>query len=516
MANTKKYSSLFDILTDTELYMSVRRGDPLNLGLLQSIARSRWTWIVDNWATLKERFKTFADGDTQKEANLEDFERLIASYKLGNTRNPFDRIDRFIQMVQFLELIQISELTLTPEETILIAKERERVSNFVIEDFQAMLAFIKQQTAIASFSIGLGDPDGARLAGVLPTARQRSANVKDLVRIDDTQRISQFIEGIIIDFKNRQDKPPNLLRIANANIADDSVISFVDTYRSAIAVPFEINLEHMAKKYLGSSDRYYELITINKLQPPYIDETGEKYNLLAPGAVNNIIIPGTRKDDIPVGTKITIGSFSVREEPRIIERITENSDGTLILFLSGAQDLAKLKTSEGAFVRIYAPHTVNTGSFILIPLVTPAAAVSQYTPKSDELRRLETVLLNFGVDILRDERTGGLVVDANGNFKLAAGMKNIRQAVLYALRTVRGELPFHPGYGVSSSIGDRYYGTTDEAVIFANLLRQSLLRDSRFADIKIAGIQQTQTGIALTVVVYVAGSNQPIPLSFVS
>jgi len=512
-----KYTDLFSVLNDTDLYMRVRRGDPLGLDLLQALARGRWIWIVENWSNiLYARFKTLANGDDILEATLEDLQGLVSSYLLGNLRNPFDNFDTFVKYSKFLAAVRVGELNLSPAEFVLVDKEKERVSSFVIEDFRAMLKYLKQQSALDAFRIGLGDVDSAALYGVQPIARQRSATVADLARLDDADQIRQYIEGIIIDLKDSQDISPNLLRIANDNLGPDSPVVFNDAYRSAVAVPYEISLEHMAKKYLGSADLYFELVTVNKLQPPYIDEMGEKTVLLAPGAVNNVIIAGTRKDDIPVGTKVMIGSYSVREEPRIIERVTENTDGTLILFLSGAQDLVKLRTDEGAFVRIYSPHTINTGGFLLIPLTIETPNGSQYTPKSDELRRIEKSLLTFGVDILRDEATGGLVIDSSCNFKFAAGLRNVRQAVLYALRTVRGELPFHPNYGVSASIGDRYYGTADEAVIFANVLRQGLLLDQRYTDVKIAGIQQTGTSLALTIVVWIAGVVDPIPLSFAS
>ena len=50
-------------------------------------------------------------------------------------------------------------------------------------------------------------------------------------------------------------------------------------------------LERIAAKYLGSSDRLLELITLNNLEPPYIDPTGSStnYRVLNPG--DKILIP---------------------------------------------------------------------------------------------------------------------------------------------------------------------------------------------------------------------------------
>lgn len=512
-----KYTNVFEVLADCDLYMAVRKGVNLNLSQLQSLARNRWQWIVDNWQlSLYERFKLAAMGDDTMEQTLEDMNSNVISWNLGNKRNPLELFENFISFGPYLELIPLSQLSLTTDERIFVAKETERVSNFVIEDFRAMVDFLQQEFSLDAFRIGLGDADGARQSGVLPIPKQKTATIFDLDRLSDGYDIIDFIEGIIIDLKNTTDKPPNLLDIANNNLDPSSGVKVIDAYRSAIAVPFEISLEHMAKKYMGSQDLFFELVTVNKLQPPYIDEVGEKLSLLAPGALNSVIVPGSRKDDMPVGTKIKIGSAKVREEARIIEKIQENTDGSLVIFLSGAQDLSKFKSSELSFIRVYKPHTVNSGSMILIPSVAEGGELSKYTPKTDELRRLSSALLNFGVDILRDEKTGGLVCDSNGNFAYAAGMKNVRQAVLYALKTTQGELPFHPEFGVTTNIGGRYYGTIDEAVLFANTLRQSLLTDQRFDDIQVLGLNPTNTGISLSFLVKIKGLNAPIPLSFVS
>jgi hypothetical protein len=146
----------------------------------------------------------------------------------------------------------------------------------------------------------------------------------------------------------------------------------------------------------------------------------------------------------------------------------------------------------------------------------PGAGQKIPTPRSDELRRLGTALLSFGVDIARDEQTNDFIVDASGNFKLISGIENVRQAVLYALRTQQGELPFHPAYGVNLNIGSKFFGTTDEALIFGTVVQDTLTRDPRFQDVKIARLSVTGNSVAVQLLVTIAGSNQPIPLSFVS
>jgi hypothetical protein len=270
----------------------------------------------------------------------------------------------------------------------------------------------------------------------------------------------------------------------------------------------------MAQKYLGDVSSWFELATVNNLQPPYVDEVGTKFNLLAPGSNNNVLISAERARDVHVGTKVSIGSYKVREQFRAVERLIVNSDNTMVLFLSGDSDMSQFKTTEGAFVRVFATHTVSTGSFISIPLTSESGTQTRNTPQSDALRRIDRALYDFGVDVARDSKDD-IVIDANGNFKMAYGLRNVRQAVMGALRTVRGELPFHQDYGIDVDIGGQFVGDVDAMTVVAEAIRSSVLSDSRYVDCRVISINGTPSSMAINMTVTIAGSSQVIPLSFV-
>jgi len=509
------YTSIPQILTDIDLFNTINAGAPFNLGQLPAVASNRWQWLVDNWNVYSPVLQEIAvPSDTQTQA-YEDLSRNVLSYQLGSNINPLQNINFFYEVSALLSVIELPSLTLTPQERVLVASEQSRIEALTIDDFRNMRVFLRKRSAIGASQIGLGDQIADTLVGVTPVAQQRSATVDDVVNLSYISDLIAFVEGVIINFKDAVQRSPDLLAFSNQNISPDSPVVINDTYLSSVALPFEISLDHMAQKYLGDSQLFYELVTVNKLQPPYVDMVGTKWPLLAPGALNNVAIASTPVDSVPVGTKIAIGSYKLREESRIVEKVVANGTN-LTLYLSGAQDLAKLKTSEGAYVRIYAPNTVNQGSFILIPLTIAAATAGPYTPDNGQLRQLDAALLAFGVDWLRDEKTGAYVVDANGNFAYAAGLANVRQAVLFALRTTQGELPFHPNYGITSQIGEQYYGTIDEAAVFTNALRTTLLRDARFTNIQVTNLSATNTGISIGLLVQIAGLSQAIPLSYVS
>lgn len=515
---TLSYTSIYQAVNDVNMYVKRRTSHPLTLANIQAIAKARWVWIINNWEkTLKKSFKDATGGDEGLESKFEDFQRFITSYKLGNLTNPIDSLQNFVQISPFLDLISLASIQLSPDEAALRDIEIDRIDNLDIENFQSIIKFLRTKSAERAQLVGLGDPDAAKLLGIQQKPRQRSASIQDLEDISQIDSFRVVAEKLLFGLMKKQKRPPNVLALSNQFIDPSSAVFFDGKYKSYVPTPFEISLEHMAEKFLGSRKLWFTLVTVNNLQPPYIDEAGEKFPLLAPAAVNNLIISDARATDIPVGTKIGLGSYRFREEARIVERVLRNENGTMILFLSGAQNVSRFKPNEGAFVRIYAPHTVRKGSFVLIPLKTNSAiSTSIPTPDSDELRRLDKSLLQFGVDIARDERSGDIVFDPTGNFKKAAGLANVRQSILTALKTVRGELPFHPNYGLNTNIGGRFFGSTDEALVFAELLRDTLMADKRFTNIQIARVATTGTGIALTIIVTIAGSNQPLPLSFIS
>lgn len=514
---SKNYIDFFDLYRDLDAYNSIRSNEQLTLAHIPAVAQNKWTWIVANWRGLKELFKEQADGEDQELQSLESFDADVMSYKLGNTKNnPLENKEKLKEYNKFLDQIVLSSLNLSPEESQAIGREIERIQSLDIEDFESMKKFMDRYISTKAMEVGLGDPMAAKLYGVQVIPKNRSATTQDVIELSYLQELVTIIENIMLDLKQRIKRPPNLLSAANNNMTADSGITISDSYLSFVTTPYEISLEHMAKLYLGSESLWYELVTVNNLKPPFIDEIGTKLNIVAPPAVNNLTISTSKKDEIFVGSKIGIGSYRYKEETRVVEKIVINENNTMLLFVSGNQDINRFLPSEGGFVRIYKPSTIRSGQFIKIPTNNPGVMSSSVpTPTSDVIRRLGAVLVNFGVDVLRDEKTNDFVLDANGNFKMAYGYTNVRQTALYALKTDTGELPFHPSYGVNQNMGEKFFGTADEAVVFSEAIRSSLLTDPRFSNVEISNLAATGNSINLSLNVYITGSNQPISLNFI-
>jgi hypothetical protein len=214
---------------------------------------------------------------------------------------------------------------------------------------------------------------------------------------------------------------------------------------------------------------------------------------------------------------VGVGSYKIKEVSLPIKNLTvSNENNTSILYLESSI-LNKLKPNEGAYVRVYLPNTVRKNSFILIPSALADFATStKPTPKKEKFRDMNRAFINFGIDVYKDETSGDWVFDSSGNFRKAVGMKAVRQAVLNALKTTQGELPFHPTYGVQSVIGDAYAGRFDDAVVVGTLLQQAVLKDARFQQVLINKLNASPTSTSVQLIVKIKGYDSPIPLAFVS
>lgn len=512
---SKLYTSYYELKVDLGLYLAAITSDPYTLDLLPAIARGRYFWLVDNWLKYKNRFISYANGDQDLESAYLDFERSVQSTQLGNTTNVLVLPDKFVLYSPFLYLISFSEISPTKDEKDYLRREVARVQAFDISTFRSMVSYLKDQHNLTAAFIGLGDEDAAALRNETVPPSKRTAIVDDLATLEQALELEKFIEGIIVDLKNKSGVPPNLLTIANQNLSSDSSIAINDAYKSYVSVPFERSLSEMAFKYLGSTERWFELVTCNNLKSPYVDLYGEKQYFVSSGSGNAITISNSRVEWLTLGTKIVVGSITQKDQTRVVEKINDNQDGTLTVFLSGERDLSLWKTEENAYARVYYPNTLNQNSLVYIPIESLSPLTRLPTPSSDELRRLDQQTLSFGVDAQRDERTGDLLLDSTGDLKKCYGLANLRQTIHHILQTIRGENQWHANYGIPTNVGDQWLSTLQETQAVAISIQDAVLSDGRIKNCIISDLSANGNSLNITMFVVLKDTNVPIPLSFI-
>lgn len=509
------YTSFYQVNLDLNLYIAIKTKQTLTLTMFPQLAIDRWSWIVSQWKQLNPRFTKFANGEHYYMNALIDMANSVESYLIGDKANALNSPDKFVLYSDFLDLITLNEMKLNIQEQNKVNEQVRIVSNFDITRFRAMLSFLKQQSVLTAMYLGLADATSAAQRGMALVAKKRNATFNDMQVMNNGIELEKFIEGIIVDLKNITGLPPNLLAAANNNIDPNSSVVINNNYLSYVSVVFSGTLQKMAQKYLGSVDQWYELVTVNNLKAPFIDDVGTKVPLLSSGSGNTIYISNAQQESVRVSSKVAVGSYRYREQIRIVEKVTDNKDGTLTVFLSGDKTLSSLSIKDKPYVRVYKPGTITTGSFILIPRNIIAVSRKNPTPQSDLLKRMDNALLNFGVDIQRSEQTNDIIVDPSGNFQMAYGISNIRQAVLTVLRTEKGELPYWPSFGLPQTIGTRYFGTLSETQILSDVVSAAVKGDQRFQSVIVTDLNTAGNSVSMSLNAFVVGANNSIPLSFI-
>jgi hypothetical protein len=292
-------------------------------------------------------------------------------------------------------------------------------------------------------------------------------------------------------------------------LAEDSGIEFnVDASSKYLApVPFGLTIQEISARYLGDIDRYNEIITLNNLRSPYIDEDGFSYSFLSNGDGRQFNI--NTDTNLFIGQKIQLSSNTVPMFTRKITGIEKISDVNYLITVDGLSNLDILKSSENASLKAFLPGTVNSQNQIYIPSDLPA---------DDELRTFDIPFLEEDdltglskVDWLLDDK-GDVVLNSFGEVALANGLNNIVQAVRTKIRTTKGQLLEDTTYGLGLTPG---LNVTDVSIEeLSKDLRDMILQDSRFEDVDKIEIVVLPPTINITIKAVLANGRGLFPINF--
>ena len=508
------YTDKDKMLLDLALYTYFSDNQSLTLDLFPQVAINRWTFIVQSWdSTFNSLFSNASQGDGFLTNAYSQVVNAVYASKLDNSYNPLTDPNFYQQCQDFLSLISLDSVKLTPLEANIVSKEKQRVLGFTISNFKAMISFLKIEKNNAYDLVGLGNSSYDKWVGRKGLTQQRDYFLSDLSTIKQIIGLEHLINGIIVGLKRNVIRDPNLISVSNAAIDPSSSVRLSDIYVSYNLIPFEVSLENMANKYLGDVQKKYELIAVNKLKAPFVDTKGERLYLLSNGTGSSIRITNTYPDRYRVGSTVRVGSRLIGETTRKVFQVIDNQDNTVILFLSGDANLTSLLTSQGAYVRCYLPDTIQDFSFIRIPSTIAPSTPTIIQPTNSEIKKLDDGLISFGVDIAVDPISRDWQVDQSGNVKLAYGFSNVTQTVKNVVSTPQGTLLHHPNYGFTDYTGDQFTDNVPTKV--SGNIQAAVLRDPRFVDMKINQLTVNESGeIIVSSLVKITGVDQYLPLNF--
>ena len=409
----------------------------------------------------------------------------------------------------FLSLIDIEGLELTPKQTFAIEDEIELNSLISIEEIKEGIKEIQDLILSLTNNFGAGDQFFSTIYG-RPAPKVRSTPMS----IDEFELIAAMEEvvlqlNLMVSTRDFEDNRTQSSLEYVGGLAQDSNIPFNSsaTSKKLVPIPFNLTLQQISARYLGDADRYNEIITLNDLRSPYIDEDGFFYSLLSNGDSRQFNI--ITKENLFIGQKVTLSSATVSAFIRKITAIEKITDSNYLISVDGLDNLNTLTTTDLAKVKAFLPGTVNSQNQIYIP----SDIVSEKQSRSFDIPFLndDTLTSLSKIDWLLEDN-GDIVINSFGEAALANGLTNIVQALKMKINTVKGTILSNPDFGMGIRHGMHVTDITVEKSL--NDLKNMIVSDPRFSGVEKIEINVLPPDLSITIVAVLANGKGIFPINF--
>ncbi len=409
----------------------------------------------------------------------------------------------------FFREVSVDELELTPQQRNTIQDEIELnslISNNEIKDF---IKEIKDLTLELTNNFGAGDQFFSSLYG-RPDPKFRATPMS----IEEFELITSIEETILLMNLMVSTRDFDDVRIQSSleyvgGLAQDSEIPFQEdtTAKKLVPVPYNLNVQQISARYIGDADRYNEIITLNNLKSPYIDEDGFFYTLLSNGDGRQFNI--STNENLFIGQKAQLSSNTQPVFIRKITGIEKITDTNYLISVDGVNNLDLLTTADQAQIKAFLPGTVNSQNQIYIPSDEPIDTESRTydIPFLND----DTLTSMSKIDWLLED-SGDIVINSFGEAALANGTTNIVQALKMKINTAKGDILSNPDFGLGISPGIIVSDIQVETLL--SELSGTILADPRFSAIEKMEITILPPDLAINIVVRLANGNGIFPINF--
>lgn len=421
--------------------------------------------------------------------------------------NPFKNAESNFDLMNSLS---IDDLVLTDAQRRLVSQDLEAATGLTVDQIKAQADELDSLLSDISNQYGAGD---ATLNDILgkPAPRVRSIPLT----IDEIEILDSLNEAITAYKVLTSTVILDNQRVLNPiqftyEIANENGVKFNNSEsKMLVPVPIGFSLEKIAQRYLGDASRWIEISTLNGLRSPYIDETGFFLSLLSNGDGRRFTVSSDSR--LYIGQKILLYSNTVPRFSRKITQIDKIGEDSLLITVDGAADVGVLKTLDEAQIQGFLAGTINSQDQIFVPIDGQPGTPIELTPPPEALQG-DAAVAASKVDILLDE-DGDVVFDARGDFRLAAGMTNLIQALTTILLTRLGGDIGLPSLGISAGVGQSV-ADLSPVNIFSEIERQ-INEDPRFARVLDMRVQVIGGAAHISIAVEEAGNGTIVPVTFV-
>lgn len=407
-----------------------------------------------------------------------------------------------------MDQVSVNSMVLNTAQQNAVDNAVEAARSITVDDLKKFRGTILQLALQLSNNFGSGSAYYNRVYGLpAPAVRATPITLDDyslLQSLYDTLQSYDILTATTqIDDNNRQTNMDYV-----AGLASESDISFnVPNSKILAPVPFGLTVEAIAARYLGDPQRWLEIVTLNNLRDPYIDENGFQYPLLSNANGRQIIVGNNT--NLYLGQRIILQSITQVPSARRVLGIDRLSDTSFLITLDGAPNLDSFLLSDKAYLQAYLPGTVNSQQKIFIPSdISVSNDPTIIVPASTSVDPLTGL---SKVDLLLTD-TGDLAVNNFGDFRFSYGMTNIIQALKIKMGTQAGSVLLHPDFGIGIRPGT-INGSIDAQQMFSSI-NTLIQQDERFSGL--SNLQISLNGPVLTIDMGVQLANQQgvFPITF--
>lgn len=405
--------------------------------------------------------------------------------------------------------VNVDDLTLTPAQYDAIDDELLRIRLLTINDFRTFRSELVSLAHDIADNFGASDATYTAVYG-LPDPKTRPIEMT----VEENEILQAIYEAIqCLDLLSATQAYDDL-NIEDplafvGGLADESGINFEQFTSKLLApVPFGLTIEEIAARYMGDSSKWLEIVTLNRLRSPYIDEVGFTYDMLSNAEGRQFNVDDT-EGNLYEGQKITIVSDTVPPTTRKIVSVEKIGEQNFLVSVDGLANLDVYQTANNARIQAYLAGTVNSQNQIYIPTNLPAQADDRVF----DIVNVPSTALNkmAKVDFLLTDQSD-VAINAVGDFRLATGLTNLIQALKLKIRTKRGTLLRHLEYGVGLTHGVSVADIENGEIIKS--LNAMIASDDRFQSIDSINITLDGSTMKIDMVVRIANGSGILPISF--
>lgn len=428
------------------------------------------------------------------------------SLPLQGSNDLFENPEEYFEILDSLDLESIS---LSPDQRGRIEDELEAATLITVDDLKKFKNDLLETALLISNSFGSGDEVFSAIYN-RPPPRTRTIPLT----VEETESLTALYEAIQAYDQLTASRFFDDLKIQNpldfvGGLADEADIDFESSQgKTLVPVPFGLTIEQIAARYLGDANKWLEIVTINNLRMPYIDEVGFTYPLLSNGSGRQLNVNDEDRR-LYIGQFLTISSNTTQPFRRKIIDIERISDTNFLVTLDGEDNLDVLTTLGNARVKGFLPGTVNSQNQIFIP--------ADGTIEEDDLITLPKVFQEdklakiSKIDWLLDDN-GDLAINEIGEIQLSGGLTNLIQALKLKLRTKKGSLLQHLDYGLGLNHGISIADI--EAGEIVQSLNKMIEDDPRYAGINRLNIRISGSTMFVDLAVNIASGSGILPITF--